>query len=209
MKRYGSWLNICYTKWESLRLIEYEKILFCDADILAVKDYTQVFDFRPPGLVIYKPEYKNDTYNNIKTNTILLKEDIIDDSLSYVDHVFTKENKLKLFNHDLIVEKINYTARSLMNASFVLLKPSMILYRKYIKFLDKLSKNKTEPIQCLTTATQDEDTLSRFLLTQYNTITVLGKEYLYGGIIENFDSIIKPWNKKKEDMTERELLWIT
>ena len=42
---------------------------------------------------------------------------------------------------------------------------------------------------------------------QDNTITVLGKEYLYGGIIENFDSIIKPWNKKKEDMTERELFF--
>jgi hypothetical protein len=50
--RYNSFLDKLYTKWRCLELIEYEKVLFLDADMYAVQDPWKVFNFETPGGVL-------------------------------------------------------------------------------------------------------------------------------------------------------------
>ena len=49
MELYESWMADSYTKWNSLRLVEYEKIVFVDADILVLCNLDHLFELNAPA----------------------------------------------------------------------------------------------------------------------------------------------------------------
>jgi hypothetical protein len=49
MELYGAWLSEAYTKWRCLELTEYEKILFVDADMIAINNIDHLFTLEAPA----------------------------------------------------------------------------------------------------------------------------------------------------------------
>lgn len=52
--KYGSWIDMSFTKWNVLAL-PYEKAFLLDADVIARKDLSSIFDMPTPSAVIAKP----------------------------------------------------------------------------------------------------------------------------------------------------------
>jgi len=67
---YNEWYNISYTKWECLKLTEYNKICFLDSDLLILKNIDHLFEIDAPAacFVNYWSEFGNNKnyYRNIK-----------------------------------------------------------------------------------------------------------------------------------------------
>lgn len=71
--RYNVWLADSYTKWNVLSLSQYEKVFLLDADVIAIKNIDDVFDFETPAGVFDTPFSSSfgkggfyDFYKNIK-----------------------------------------------------------------------------------------------------------------------------------------------
>ena len=42
----SKWINVVATKWSILYFEQFDKVLLCDIDTLAVADYTKIFDIK-------------------------------------------------------------------------------------------------------------------------------------------------------------------
>jgi lipopolysaccharide biosynthesis glycosyltransferase len=49
------WINKSFTKWNCLRLTQYKKILFCDCDLIFIKNCDELFDLKPPAATFSNP----------------------------------------------------------------------------------------------------------------------------------------------------------
>jgi lipopolysaccharide biosynthesis glycosyltransferase len=47
---YGKWISSAFTKWQCLKLVQYKKILYLDADHLVVKNIEHLFYLKAPAL---------------------------------------------------------------------------------------------------------------------------------------------------------------
>nr|QGX02321.1 p13 [Mamestra configurata nucleopolyhedrovirus A] len=47
---YGKWISYAFTKWQCLKLLQYKKILYLDADHLVVKNIEHLFYLQAPAL---------------------------------------------------------------------------------------------------------------------------------------------------------------
>ena len=69
--RYGSWKSVAYTKWNLLKLIQYTKVMFMDADLVVIENIDSLFKLQTPAgtfsLSQAKPFSKNGLYNPYKT----------------------------------------------------------------------------------------------------------------------------------------------
>jgi lipopolysaccharide biosynthesis glycosyltransferase len=46
---YGSWKNYSYTKWNSLNLVQYDKIIMMDSDLVVLKNMDELFKLKAPA----------------------------------------------------------------------------------------------------------------------------------------------------------------
>lgn len=54
-ERYSAWSNVSYTKWQCLKLDEYQKVLFLDADMVVINNPDDVFKAPTPAGVFESP----------------------------------------------------------------------------------------------------------------------------------------------------------
>lgn len=54
-KMYKGWKNISFTKWNCMKLIQYEKILFIDADKVILENIDHLFDLQTPAGTFSSP----------------------------------------------------------------------------------------------------------------------------------------------------------
>jgi len=57
--RYDKWINVSFTKWRCLQLLEYKKVLFLDSDVALLKNIDDLFDLTAPAAVFESSQYKH------------------------------------------------------------------------------------------------------------------------------------------------------
>jgi hypothetical protein len=72
--RYDTWINQSATKWRCLELIQYDKVMLVDSDVVFLKNFDYIFEFKCPAATFFnnfKHKYLCDNSNNITNNVIL------------------------------------------------------------------------------------------------------------------------------------------
>ncbi len=198
-KKYKLFMKYIVTKWNSLSLIKYNKVLFMDIDVLSISPRLyNVFELNTPAFhFVYNMTY------NLNLNNL----DILD---------FFKEgtNIVKNVDYKTISTKLLHC----LDAGFVLLKPDMIIYNEYLDFLKICDKG--NGFTSAQFAAPDETTLFLFY-TVYKKMRFykIDKKYSiipwdqkniksYKVFSLNFLSRIKPWLKHPLIEWEDERVWI-
>jgi len=145
LKMYSSWATDAYTKWQCLSL-NYDKILFLDADILVLKNMDHLFELNTPAAIINDTDFK--MYPNTKKDSLGRLE-----FNTFVDATDLKNN---LFNQGVINGK-----GMVINASCVLLSPSKEAYNGYLKMMEPYKK---KPYGHNCASMYDEQSLVEFYL---------------------------------------------
>ena len=191
-----NWLNYSLNKWECLKYVQYDKILFLDIDILPVhKNFYNIFNLNTPALKIttLNNKYYFKDINNELNNNML------------------KYNSYK--------EYIKYGHFSI-NGGIFLLKPSLESYNKYYSFINTLYKENNGIYQQVYSGI-DETTLYYFFHIYNINIYTIDDKYIkipwndFKNKINNkmifysynYLSYIKPWNKPKYLEWNEEYLW--
>ena len=52
---YGGWIDRSFTKWNCLSLVQYDRVILVDADIIAVTNCDDLFELRPPAACYTNP----------------------------------------------------------------------------------------------------------------------------------------------------------
>jgi hypothetical protein len=193
--KYSDWMKYSINKWQALRFDSYEKILFCDIDLLPI-DYKfyNIFNIDTFGL------YVNSKCNNF--NNIINSKD-------FLNNVTIKNEE---YNEIALKLKQN------INATLVLLKPNKELYNEYLKFI-KICEYNNGFKSILQFSGSDETTLLLFLLfyknirckyisCDYAVIPWDFKDinkYKFKSI--NYASMIKPWLKIPMICWADEIIW--
>jgi hypothetical protein len=55
-KRYESWMDVSCTKWNCFNLVEYEKIVYLDADVLVLRNIDKLFNLSAPAGTFSSPQ---------------------------------------------------------------------------------------------------------------------------------------------------------
>ncbi len=199
-KKY-SWVIYSLSKWQCLKLTEYNKVLFLDIDVLPIiPKFYDIFNFDTPAFHLHEmnKKYTEETcINNNKMNNI------IDDVNSY----------------DEYIEKAKESYYSL-DGGIVLLRPDIGEYNNYMNFIKEIDKN---GIKQMLKSGIDETTLFYYyskykkekefyrICSDYVDIPWEegNKKFDKNRIINsyNFLSFIKPWKKAKFISWSEEHLW--
>lgn len=114
---YGKWINYSFTKWQCLTLLEYEKIIYLDADHLVIKNIDELFEMNTPSMCFCADYHKY--YEQYRHNDVISVDEL---------------------RHFLYNNKI------LGRSGTVVLKPDMMLYNSILSQLntknDLLKKNR-------------------------------------------------------------------
>jgi lipopolysaccharide biosynthesis glycosyltransferase len=121
-KKYDSWMDVSYTKWNCLSL-PYKKIFLLDADVIAVKPLDHIFEMKTPASIFYQINPRRDEHVGKKDKNGYLME-----GAEIPPSVITK-----LLNH-----KFYYLAA----ASSILLEPGKEKLDKFIKAINDLPNGK-------------------------------------------------------------------
>lgn len=211
--RYSKWIQYATTKWIVLTFEQYDKVLFCDIDTLAVDDYTRVFSLKTPAWTCYhKSHMDSKKISEIMSNVVSgkeMKKDFIEKiSGNTIHNICSYKPNKKYFPLPI-------------NASIVLLKPSKNTFNDLFSYV-----NKKIGIKLLSYFNgPDENVLFQYYVChKKQPIYHIGLEYLttewrfnqkhisYKNvkkpIIMNYDSTEKPWLKtNKKDYYNEELIW--
>jgi lipopolysaccharide biosynthesis glycosyltransferase len=120
---YGSWLNVSPTKWNCLKLIEYDKVLFLDADTIIFKNIDELFYLNTPAAVF---DINLSGVINFFTNYLHGEKNKYG-FLSHGEKV-TKDIIRKILYHNSCIKK-SYT----LCGAIVLLSPSLYYYEKLLE----------------------------------------------------------------------------
>lgn len=115
-KKYGSWIDVSYTKWNCLAL-PYKKVFLLDADVIAVKPIDHIFEMKTPASIFYQISPWNDLHTGKRDKDKRLVEGA-EVSKNVID---------KLLNHKFY---------HLAAASSILLEPGK---EKFAKFIDSIN----------------------------------------------------------------------
>jgi hypothetical protein len=211
VERYSKWIDYAITKWSCLMLKDYKKVLLVDIDTLANKDYTHIFELQAPAWSILNmsaireeqkiPFFRKNSKTGKKLNDIL-KE-------------YTPKNSCERNFDNLPV-----------NASIVLLKPSITDFKNMMKMINKNIKENGY-YKLITSGSEpngpDESVLYEFYhCNKQVPITILGTEFLTDehrkiikhpvyvdveSIISSYSSTEKPWLKPDNKFWPDELPW--
>lgn len=202
-KRYW-WLSFSINKWQCIKYVEYNKILFLDIDILPVyKKFYEIFNLHTPAFKIYGTNV-NYTHRDCKNNHKF--SNILNNVTTFSDYV--KKSKKSFYSID---------------GGILLLKPDIKNYNGYIKFISFLDKKKKLPN--FKGSGVDETTIF-FYYMKYATKKIYSicsdyatipntKKYTFSHEQSNkitkaynFRSHVKPWSKTKIIGWPEEHIWI-
>lgn len=212
-KRYGLWIDYSWAKWYILWFDNYEKILFCDIDTLAVKNYTDIFEVSTPAWCTFQKNSLQKHNLSKLSGSLQTGQQITDKFIK----LYTGKSISELCKHPRNVSYIP------VNASIVLLQPSK---QKFIEMRHYIHEqiNRFSYLRSITISSgPDENLLFKFYLCKLQVpVYCIGPEYLTSEwllkksptftnikspIILNFDSTDKPWLKKRADMYKEEVMW--
>lgn len=193
--KYSKWLKYSINKWQALNFDEYEKILFCDTEILPLNEswYTDIFKLDAPAFLT---KGMSDNYNTV------IERDMI-----------TNKNILTAEDYRTCSKNFKFT----IDAGLVLLKPSKILYLEYLDFV-KFAEG-SEGYISSDISGADETTLLLFMIfykqiesksIPYDYAVISWEDHEYDkqkvkGL--NFLSMIKPWVKPEITQWGDEKIW--
>lgn len=74
--RYDRWINQSATKWRCLELIKYDKVMFVDSDVVFIKNFDYIFNFKCPAATFFNNWSDKSLCNNDKDipNDIILND---------------------------------------------------------------------------------------------------------------------------------------
>ena len=188
-----NWLQYSLNKWQCLKYDEYDKILFCDADILPVDcHFYYIFDLNAPAFDCEFPEHIR---NRVTGNCISATNGMIN-FRTYIDEI--------------------YPVMGTADGGLCMFKPSRDDYCKYMKFADNVFR---DGLYSSWKAGPDETSIYYFYLhLMKKPVSIINKlcnivpwensknncENAYG---YNFRSFIKPWLKERRMQWDEEKLW--
>jgi hypothetical protein len=187
-EKYSSWIGYSLNKWQILKYVEYNKILFLDIDIMVCdKKFYDIFNFNTPALHM-KP-IKFDCHNDLQYTINIGK-------LSYDEYIH------------------NDTKYNTLDGGIVLVTPNLNTYNEYFEMVDTLYKN---GIYSSLKSGPDETSLCYYFMKNdipiYNICTdniVVpwdDREYVNIAKSYNFLSFVKPWTKPIFLSWEEEMIW--
>jgi hypothetical protein len=193
-EKYASWISYATNKWKCLKLIKYDKILFMDIDMLPSQpEFYNIFTFNTPCILrkAMKPSVIpkcNEKYTPTP-------------GLNYNDYI------------------VNYLdSNGSLNASLVLLKPSLSLYKKYKKLTNKYFKDglygsflsgpdETSFFYCLSKEGPMYTICYDYARIPWDTDMNWTLDEIKSVYSYDFNSFVKPWIKPRELSWNEELLW--
>jgi hypothetical protein len=111
------WINYSINKWKCLQLVEYDKILFMDIDLMPVrKDFYQIFNYSTPAFHVIV-EGKSDGVDGRRCDNNQPNSEYVIGSDKYEDYVVKENGFVSL------------------DGGLVLLRPDKDLYEQYIEFV--------------------------------------------------------------------------
>ena len=132
------WNSIAYTKWQSLTLIEYDKVLFIDADTIVLESLDHIFELKCPAATFSSPWAKQFDKNG--------EFDISYQAVAHGQPIMPEE----------ILEAFESRGYAFI-ASLVLLEPSMKVYDELINMVKSM-----EPFGFDMCSTADEQSLAYY-----------------------------------------------
>lgn len=187
-----NWMEYSINKWQALKFIEYDKILFIDIDVLPLNEKLyDIFDHEAPAFLSSINEYRS-----INKLEFLLQDTINNEEYSTV--------ALKLKNK--------------ITASFILIKPNIKEYNEYFNVFIKMCEGSSGYISLIDSGPDESSILLYYLF--YKNIKCHYIPYDYSVIswdrvsynINNVRSInylswIKPWVKLPFMQWGEENIW--
>lgn len=121
-KMYGSWIDVSYTKWNCLKLTEYDKIVYLDSNQIINDDITDLFELQTPAALF--------SMENKMPNTIIR----LQDSSKFHGKVLSNQFILDRLNN-IIVRENNRLITTMCSACCVLT-PSLEDFNGLIKMIE-------------------------------------------------------------------------
>ena len=115
-----------YTKYNILNLIEYDKVIYLDSDLIVVNSLDHLFRCKPP-LALFENQYDSNYTNNNRG----IKNYYTKTKLKYLEKIKNSNIKTALYNSGFVA-----------NGTILLIKPDKTQYINYKKMMNKLSINK-------------------------------------------------------------------
>jgi hypothetical protein len=198
-KKKYDWMQYSPNKWQCMNFIEYDKILFCDIDMLPVSvNFYDMFDFDTPSIhIIYSfmdKEEKTRMTNQCQSNKM-----------------YEIENTFSSYD-----EYISQHTRPLgsMDGGLILLKPSATMHDEYFDFVKDIYKN---GVFSIFNSGPDETSLFYFLTKKGNVYNICNQylvipwedtaDKINSAYAYNFLSFVKPWIKHRLLQWKEESLW--
>jgi hypothetical protein len=206
VKKYGSWLGYSTNKWQCLNLIEYDKVLFLDIDIIPIKkEFYDIFTFNTPAIHIHSHNKINSCISNAESSTV-------------------NDTRITSFTFKQFVKKYKIEDTGSLDGGIILLKPNKKIAKEYENFTKE--EFKTEGMVSFPFSSIDETSMYYFLhqiaKKQRSKIYTICSNYAYifwdkekmklkeegkGIYALNFLSFVKPWIKPITLCWKEELLW--
>lgn len=188
--KYSNWIDLSINKWQFMKYIEYDKILFLDIDILPISyQFYDLFKLKTPAFNLINIRQLNKWHE--------IEKGCYDG----------KPMRCKFDNYKQMIEKMDWS----INGGIVLLKPSKKKYKKYYKFIK--NEYKVNMYSNVISGPDETSLLYYFSKKFYRICTENAvvpwdvPEYLPNSKAINYLSNIKPWIKPTFYSWKEELLW--
>ena len=195
-----NWINVSTNKWQVLKFIEYDKVLFLDIDMIPVNaKFYNIFDFDVPA-VRYIKHYSNDIIDTGCINNSVLNDNIekYDDFSNYIKSVKPES----------------------LDGGIVLLKPNIEMYEEYVDFIKKTfakgmystHKSGSDETTLYYFLTHEKDVKVHKICTEYAVVpwdvpANDPNKYIENALLYNYLSYVKPWYKPLFFEWDEEMLW--
>lgn len=161
--RYSSWMGASYTKWNALNLTQYDKILLLDADVIAVRNIDDVFDFDTPAGIFSSPHSEEATSHSIGSKHNKKGPTDYYGKVRVGEKIPLKDTYKALNNRGAVV-----------TGNAVLLSPNKKDFKNFIRMMDKIVKaNPDKGFGFNTESGADEQSISYYYWTQKKQWTIL------------------------------------
>ena len=205
-KKYGIWMGYSTNKWQCLNLIEYDKVLFLDIDILPVdKKFYELFTFNTPAIHIHNQFIQKKCVSN--SESVTMRDERI---TSQTFKQFIKNNK---------IEQVGS-----LDGGILLLKPNKTIFNLYSNFIKEEFKD--SGLISFPNSGVDETSLYYFLhqiakkerskiysicsnyaFVFWDKERAVSREESKGIYALNYLSFVKPWLKPITLCWKEEMIW--
>lgn len=200
-KKKYDWMQYAPNKWECLNFTEFDRILFCDVDMLPVDPtFYDLFEYNVPAV------HRRYVFAQKENLTLEHFDDkCIDNSM------VTEKNTYKSVQGYIMG---NTSPIGTLDAGLVLIEPSKELHDSYYDFVSETYKHgvysilgtgvdETSLFYFLTKRGPIYEICRKFIVTPWDS----NSEYVKKALLYNFLSFIKPWAKARILQWDEEVLW--